>query len=83
MKPTESMKADFEYFLSSHDELVKLYNGRVVVIKGQAVIGDYADELTAVKETLKTHKAGTFIVQKCTPGDADYSVTFRSRVSFA
>ena len=76
------LKAEFEYYLAHQDELVAKYDGRVVVIKHQAVIGDFADEPTAVAETQKTHELGTFLVQRVAPGPDAYTQTFHSRVTF-
>lgn len=78
-KPLEK---EFEYYLAHQDELVKQYNGRVIVIKDQKVIGDYDTEFEAVEETSKTQKPGTFLVQKCEPGTDAYTATFHSRVAF-
>jgi len=75
------MKQEFDYFLKHQKEIVAKYNGKFVVIKNQKVLGAYASELEAVKETSKTEKMGTFLVQKCEPGDSAYTQTFHSRVS--
>jgi hypothetical protein len=72
---------EFEYYLAHQDELVAKYNGKYVVIKGQQVIGAYDDIREAVDTTAKTQQMGTFLVQKCTPGDNDYTRSFRSRVA--
>lgn len=79
-KPLEK---EFDYYLEHQDELVAKHNGRVVVIKGRRVLGVYDDELEAISQTAKTEEMGTFLVQRCTPGDEAYTVTFRSRVRFA
>lgn len=79
----DSLKQNFEYFISHHDELVKLYNGKFVVIKDERVIGNYDDEMEAINETQKEHPLGTFLVQLCTPGEQSYTQTFHSRVAFA
>ncbi len=76
------LKAEFEYYLAHQDELVKLYNGKVVVIKNLAVLGAYDDVPTAVTETQRSHELGTFLVQKVEPGSSAYSQTFHSRVIF-
>lgn len=78
-----ALKDEFEYYLANQDELVKRYNGKVIVIKDKAVLGEYGSELEAVNATKGKHALGTFIVQKCTPGASDTSMTFHSRVSFA
>lgn len=77
------LKQSFEYYLAHQAELVQAYNGKYVVIKGDQVIGSYATQAEAIAETQKTHELGTFLVQKVEPGDAAYSQSFHSRVSFA
>ena len=76
------LEQEFEYFLKHQDGFVKEYNGKFVVIKNQKVIGVFDSELEAVEETSKKEKMGTFLVQKCEPGDASYTQTFHSRVSY-
>jgi len=77
-----ALKDEFEYYLANQDALVKQYGGKVIVIKEGAVLGAYATELEAVNATKVNHALGTFLVQKCTPGATDTSMTFHSRVSF-
>jgi len=74
---------EFQWYLNHQEELVEKYNGRFIVIKENEVIGDYDKIGDAVRETAKKHEMGTFLVQKCSPGDQDYTQTFRSRVRFA
>jgi outer membrane lipoprotein-sorting protein len=76
------LKADFEFYLSHQDEMVEKYDGKYIVIKNGDVVGVYDDELTAVTKTQKSHELGTFLVQKVSKGDADYSQTFHSRAVF-
>ena len=78
-----ALKNEFDYYVKNQDELVKKYNGRFLVIKDSQVIGDYDDELEAIKKTMEKHELGTFLVQKCEPGNESYSQTFHSRVVFA
>ena len=73
----------FEYYLAHQDEFVDKYNGRVIALKGRRVLGDYGDELTAIIETQKSEKLGTFIVQRVSPGEGDYTITVNSRVVFS
>ena len=76
-------KDDFEWYKKNQEELLKQYDGKVLSIKDEKVLGAYDSEIEALTETSKTHEQGTFIIQKCSPGDQDYTITFRSRVSFA
>lgn len=74
---------EFDYYLANRDELVKKYNGKVIVIKNQKVIGQYDSELEAVLEASKTDEMGTFLVQRCSPDENSFTQTFHSRVTFA
>ena len=79
----EKLEKEFNYYLEHQDELIKEYNGKFIVIKDDAVIGEYESELEAVEETSKRHELGTFLVQKCVPGSESYTHTYHSRVMFA
>ena len=73
----------FHWYLSHQEELVEQYNGKVLVIKDNQVVGAYDDYATAVKESSKIMELGTFLVQRCTPGESDYTQTYYNhRVSF-
>lgn len=73
----------FQFYLDNQKELVKKYNGKYIVIKGDKVLGSHDDEIAAIKETSKKHELGTFLVQYVEPGAESYTQTFHSRVAFA
>jgi len=77
------LEKEFKYYLDNQKELLKKYSGRVIVIVGEVVIGDYSTEVEAYTETIKTHKVGTFLLQLCVPGKDSYTQTFHSRAIFA
>ncbi|MBU2646780.1 hypothetical protein KKI24_18870 [bacterium] len=77
-----ALKEEFEYYLKYQDELVEKYNGKVVVIKKGIVLGAYESSIEAIEKTRGSHELGTFLIQKCSPGPDDYTVTFHSRVRF-
>jgi hypothetical protein len=77
------LEREFNYYLSHQSELVEKYNNKVIVIKGDNVIGVYESEIDAIETTSKEHEIGTFLVQKCLPGNDSYTMTFHSRVVFA
>ena len=77
------LQKEFEYYLAHQGELVEKYRGKFVVIKGDQVLGAYADELEAIQKTSQTHELGTFFVQRCEPGAENYTATYHSRVVFA
>ena len=77
------LEKEFKYYLEHQKELLKQYNGRVIVIMGEKVIGDYDTEAEAYTETSKSHKLGTFLIQVCKPGSDTYTQTFHSRAVFS
>ena len=80
---SKQLEKEFEYYLNHQDELVEKYNGKFIVVKNSEVIGAYDSELKAVEETTKKHELGTFLVQKCEPGEESYTQKYHSRVLFS
>lgn len=74
------LEEEFKYYIEHQDDLVKQYNGKVIVIKNRKIIGVYDSDFEAIKETSAHHELGTFLVQKCEPGSDSYTQTFHSRV---
>ena len=77
------LEKEFNYYLANQDEMVRKYDGKVVVIKDLSVIGVYPTELDAVVETQRTHEVGTFLIQKVSEGSEAYTHTFHSRTVFS
>ena len=67
------LEKEFKYYLDNQSELVEKYNGRVLVIVNEKVVGDYNSEVEAYFESLKNYNLGTFLIQRCTPGDEAYT----------
>jgi hypothetical protein len=59
---------ELDFFISHQNELVREHRGKVLVIKGQKVIGAYPNALAACFEAQKEHVIGTFMLQPCEPG---------------
>lgn len=70
----------FEYYLANQNDLVEKYNGKVVVIKDNQVIGAYDSEIAAFVATSKEHQPGSFIIQRVTPGQNAYTVNVASNL---
>lgn len=77
------LKTEFEYYKSHLDELVAKYEHKVIAIVGEEVQGVFDTELDAYQEMKKTYQVGTFLIQKCQPGESSYTQTFHSRVVFS
>jgi hypothetical protein len=76
------LEKEFKYYLDNQDELVKKYDGRTLVIIDNEIVGDYDNFKEAYTDSLSKFEPGTFLIQKCSPGDKDYTFTFHSRVAF-
>ena len=70
----------FKFYLENQDTFVEQYDGKVIVLKNEKVLGAYETELDAVNQTRIHHELGTFIVQRVSPGDEAYTARFHSRV---
>lgn len=69
---------ELSFFIANQDQLVREYQGKTLVLKGQKVIGVYPDALTAYLEAQKEHPLGSFMIQSCIPGPEAYTVTISS-----
>lgn len=76
---TDVLRKEFQFYRDNQDEMVEKYDGRVVAIKGGEALGAYDSLGKALNETQKTHELGTFLIQKVSEGNKDYTITIRSR----
>jgi len=67
---------EFKYYIDNQDEIVKSYNGKVVVIKDDKVVDAYDSNEQAYFESIKKYKLGTFLIMRCSPGSDAYTVNF-------
>lgn len=68
-------QTELEYFIANQEKLVKEFGDKVLIIKGQQVVGIYETVLAAYVEAQKTYELGTFMIQHCAPGPDAYTVT--------
>lgn len=73
---------ELEFFVANQERLVSEYSGKVLVIKGKALLGVYDTPLQAYLETQREHELGTFMIQPCQPGPEAYNVTIGSIQAF-
>jgi hypothetical protein len=73
------LEQEFKYFEDHKDELLKQYTGKFIAIVGTQVVGVFDSELEAYTAMKKDRKAGTFLIQQCSPGED--TRTFHSRVA--
>ena len=72
------LEKEFEFYLANQDDMVARYDGNVVAIKGESVLGAYPTYGEALVETVKHHEEGTFLLQKVSPGNKDYTYYYHS-----
>lgn len=77
------LEREFKFYLDHQNELVEKYNGKFIVIKDCNVIGAFDTEIEAIEKAKENHELGTFLVQKCEPGEESYTQTYHSRVAFS
>jgi hypothetical protein len=77
-KGHHSLEDEFSYYRANQDEFVARYDGKVIVLKDNQVIGCFETEMDAVIETRKTHERGTFLVQRVSQGEGAYTATYHS-----
>lgn len=83
-KSEDTLSKDFQYFLDHQNELVAKYDGKVLLIVGQHVVGVYNSEAEAYFSALEKYEPGTFLIQLCTEGERAYTQVFHSNnVAFA
>lgn len=77
-----ALDKEFAYYKEHQEELVRLYENKFIVIKGEEVIGSYNSEIEAYETAKKHSPVGTFLIQHCLPGQESYTQNFHSRVAF-
>ena len=74
------LKKEFDFYVKNHDELIKKYLNKFIVIKEQKIVGSYETLEEAVSEATKKYELGTFIIQKCNKDLEESTQVFHSRV---
>ncbi len=69
---------ELEYFITHQEELVGQYQGKILVLRNQSVVGVYDSMGDAYFEAQKQFPLGTFMLQQCIPGPDAYTVTISS-----
>ena len=73
--------SELSFFKEHQEELVAKYDGHILVLRGQEVVGVYDNALDAYLNAAKTYEPGSFMIQPCSPGPAAYTVTIASSVT--
>ena len=60
---TKPLEKEYEYYLKNREKLAREYDGKIVAIKGQEVLGAYDDYMTAANSVYVEHERGTVLMQ--------------------
>ncbi|MGH7459664.1 MAG: hypothetical protein ACREMA_01385 [Longimicrobiales bacterium] len=66
---------ELAFFVAHQEELVAKYQGKVLVIRGNDVVGAFDSSLAAYLDAQRRFPVGTFMLQPCEPGTGAYTVT--------
>lgn len=78
-----ALENEFKFYLDNQSSIFAKYGGKYVVIVGEQVVGAYDSMTDAYFESVKKFEPGSFLIQKCTEGEEEYTQSFTSRVIFA
>jgi hypothetical protein len=78
MNAPDSLKKNLEWYIANQKTLAEKYNGKVLLIVDQKLIGAFADMGTAYTDALKTYALGTFTLQPCSADSDSYTLTLYS-----
>lgn len=79
----DALAQELDWYIANQAELVRQYDGKVVVIKDKEVKSVHDSLGAAAAAALEEYAPGSFLVQLVSPGTEAYKQTFHSRVSFA
>lgn len=74
----EGLKRDLEWYIANQRELSEKYNGKILLIVDQKLIGAFDSMQDAYAAAIKTYTLGTFTLQPCSPDADSYTLTLYS-----
>jgi len=77
-----NVRDELKWYKRHWRTLVKMYEGKVIVIKDHAVVGAYDSDTEAYFHAVqeKHFEPGTFAIQLCDKDGIGFTATFHSRV---
>jgi len=74
----EPLKKDLEWYIENQRGLSEKYNGKVLLIVNQHLVGAFGSMQEAYATAIKTYTLGTFTLQPCSPDSDSYTLTLYS-----
>lgn len=69
---------ELQFFIRNQDSLVASYRDKILVLRGEEVVGVYENALDAYVDATEKYLPGTFMIQPCAEGSDAYTVTITS-----
>jgi hypothetical protein len=76
--PPDPLQRNLQWYIANQQELAAKYNGKILLIVDQTLIGAFDSMEEAYTTALKTYELGTFTLQPCSPGPDSYTLTLYS-----
>jgi hypothetical protein len=71
----EPLKKDLEWYIENQRELSGKYNGKILLIVNQHLVGAFDSMQEAYAAAIKSYTLGTFTLQPCSPDSDSYTLT--------
>jgi len=70
------LEQEFKFYIENQNDLVKNYQGKYLIIKDQQIKGSFDSKTDAYFSGKENFEFGTFLIQKCEPGNMQFSQTY-------
>ena len=71
---------NLDTYKAQQDVLLGKHHGRILAWHDCKLVGIFDSKTEAMQDMKKRFEPGSFLIIKCTPGDAEYTRRFHSRV---
>ena len=78
MHVPDPLKKNLDWYIANQVDLSAKYNGKILLIVDQALVGVFSDMGEAYTEARKTYKPETFTLQPCSPDPDSYTMMLYS-----
>ena len=78
MSVPDPLKKNLDWYIANQQELAAKYNGKILLIVDEKLVGAFDSMAEAYTTALKDYKLGTFTLQPCSPDPDSYTLTLYS-----
>lgn len=74
----DALKKNLDWYIANQKELAAKYDGKILLIVNQQLIGVFDSMSGAYAEAVKSHEPSTFTLQPCSPDRDSFTVMLYS-----